>query len=53
MDRLGAKTFMYASDYPHSDTEWDRVANTKALEALRTEEKNAILGENAARFYKI
>lgn len=53
LDRLGLKTFMYASDYPHSDTEWDRVHNTKALKTLSNEEKNAILGDNAARFYKM
>jgi predicted TIM-barrel fold metal-dependent hydrolase len=44
---------MYASDYPHSDTEWERVPSTKALETISAEEKSAILGENAARFYKI
>ena len=53
LDRLGAKTFMYASDYPHSDTEWDRVPTTKALETISAEEKNASLGDNAARFYGI
>jgi predicted TIM-barrel fold metal-dependent hydrolase len=53
IDRLGAKTFMYASDYPHSDTEWERVPSTKALETISAEEKSAILGENAVRFYKI
>jgi predicted TIM-barrel fold metal-dependent hydrolase len=53
IDHLGAKTFMYASDYPHSDTEWDRVPNTKKLKSLGDEEKGAILGNNAARFYKI
>lgn len=52
IDRLGMKTFMYASDYPHSDTEWDRIPNTKALKALSDEEKSAMLGDNAARFYK-
>lgn len=53
IDHLGPKTFMYASDYPHGDTEWERVHNTKALERLSVEEKSAILGDNAARFYKI
>jgi predicted TIM-barrel fold metal-dependent hydrolase len=53
IDRLGAKTFMYASDYPHSDTEWQRVPSTKALETISAEEKSAILGENAVRFYNI
>ncbi len=44
---------MYASDYPHSDTEWERVASTEELETISAEEKSAILRENAARFYKI
>ena len=53
IDHLGTKTFMYASDYPHSDAEWERVHNTKELKTLSIEEKSAILGNNAARFYKI
>ena len=53
IDHLGTKSFMYASDYPHSDAEWRRVHNTKALETLSAQEKSAILGDNAARFYKI
>lgn len=53
IDHLGTKSFMYASDYPHSDAEWGRVHNTKALETLSAQEKSAILGDNAARFYKI
>lgn len=53
IDRLGVKTFMYASDYPHGDTEWERVPNTTALTTISDAEKGALLGENAARFYKI
>lgn len=51
IDHLGSKTFMYASDYPHGDTEWERVKETRSLDTLTGEEKNAILGDNAARFY--
>ncbi len=47
------RTFMYASDYPHGDTEWERVQETQALENLAREEKDDILGNNAARFYKL
>lgn len=53
IDHLGAKTFMYASDYPHGDTEWERARETKTLSTLSDTEKSAILGDNAARFYKL
>jgi predicted TIM-barrel fold metal-dependent hydrolase len=53
IDNLGAKTFMYASDYPHGDTEWDRVHNTRALKTLSAAEKDILLGSNAARSYKL
>jgi len=53
IDRLGPKTFMYASDYPHGDTEWERAKETKAMTTLTDEEKSAILCDNAARFYKL
>ncbi len=44
---------MYASDYPHGDTEWERAKKTKAMTTLTDEEKTAILCDNAARFYKL
>ena len=53
IDHLGAKTFMYASDYPHGDTEWERVHETMKLDNLSEPEKSAILADNAARFYNI
>ncbi len=53
IDHLGPRTFMYASDYPHGDTEWERVQETRALASLTQEEKDDILGNNAARFYKL
>ncbi|MFQ5916693.1 MAG: amidohydrolase family protein [Candidatus Binatia bacterium] len=53
IDHLGSKTFMYASDYPHGDTEWERVNETRAMGTLTGKEKDAILEHNAARFYKL
>jgi predicted TIM-barrel fold metal-dependent hydrolase len=53
IDTLGAECLMYASDYPHGDMSWTRVPETKALTTLSEAEKAALLGTNAARFYKL
>ena len=53
IDQLGSKGFMYASDYPHSDMNWGRVQAIKGAEALTNEEKRALLGDNARRFYNL
>jgi uncharacterized protein len=53
IDQLGSKAFMYASDYPHSDMDWDGVETIKASEALTSAEKAALLGDNARRFYNL
>jgi len=53
LDQLGSKGFMYASDYPHSDMEWNRVQSIKGSEALTGTEKADLLGENARRFYNL
>jgi predicted TIM-barrel fold metal-dependent hydrolase len=53
LDQLGSKAFMYASDYPHSDMDWERVRTIKTSEALTGAEKADLLGENARRFYKL
>ncbi len=53
IDQLGSKAFMYASDYPHSDMEWDRVRKIKAAESLTSAERADLLGENARRFYNL
>jgi predicted TIM-barrel fold metal-dependent hydrolase len=44
---------MYASDYPHSDMDWNRVQTIKGSEALTSAEKADLLGENARRFYNL
>ncbi len=51
--RVRSKSLMYASDYPHSDMNWKRVQAIRAYEGLREAEKDAILGGNAQRFYKL
>jgi len=53
IDQLGSKGFMYASDYPHSDMDWNRVQTIKGSEALTATEKADLLGENARRFYNL
>ena len=53
IDQLGSKGFMYASDYPHSDMDWNRVQTIKGSEALTSAEKADLLGENARRFYNL
>jgi len=53
IDQLGSKGFMYASDYPHSDMEWNRVQAIKGSEVLTGAEKADLLGGNARRFYNL
>jgi uncharacterized protein len=53
LDQLGSKGFMYASDYPHSDMEWNRVQAIQGSEALSSAEKADLLDENARRFYNL
>ena len=53
LDQLGSKGFMYASDYPHSDMEWNRVQAIQGSEVLSSAEKADLLGENARRFYNL
>jgi hypothetical protein len=53
IDQLGSKGFMYASDYPHSDMDWNRVQTIKGSAALTSAERSDLLGENARRFYNL
>jgi predicted TIM-barrel fold metal-dependent hydrolase len=53
IDQLGSKGLMYASDYPHSDMEWNRVQSIHGSETLSGAEKADLLGENARRFYNL
>ena len=53
IEQVGAGSLMYASDYPHSDMDWGRVAAIKKNDSLTQEERAALLGGNARRFYKL
>jgi predicted TIM-barrel fold metal-dependent hydrolase len=53
-ERLGADTIMYASDYPHWDSDFpDTVAPIRTRRDLSDAAKAAILGGTAARFYGV
>ena len=52
--RLGAERIMYASDYPHWDSDFPHtVAPIRDRTDLTAEAKAAILGGTAARFYAL
>ena len=53
IDQVGAGSLMYASGYPHSDLEWGRVDAIKNNDSITQEERAALLGGNAQRFYKL
>jgi predicted TIM-barrel fold metal-dependent hydrolase len=49
----GDRCIMYASDYPHGDSKWpETVSRIRAAGFSETTEWR-ILGENAARLYKL
>jgi predicted TIM-barrel fold metal-dependent hydrolase len=50
--RLGADRLLYASDYPHWDTEWPRTtAIFLGRDDIADADKRRILGENPQHFY--
>jgi uncharacterized protein len=52
--RLGADALMYASDYPHWDSDFPHtVAPIRERQDLTADQKAAILGGTAARFYRL
>lgn len=54
VDQLGADCILYASDYPHWDAEFpDSVAKIRDRNTLSSETKRAILGDNAARLFRL
>jgi len=53
IDQVGAGSLMYASDYPHSDMDWGRVDAIRKNDSITREERDALLGGNAQRFYKL
>ena len=49
---IGDTQLLYASDYPHWDSDWPHTVKTvRDRTDLTDEQKRRILGENALRFY--
>jgi hypothetical protein len=55
IERLGAERFLFASDFPHDAPAWIRGDMDEWAERddLSAETKALIMGENAARFYRL
>jgi uncharacterized protein len=56
IDRVGPEPFMFASDFPHEislDNCMEEIDEIVERRDLKEEHKEAILGANARRFYKI
>ncbi len=54
VELIGADRILYASDYPHNDATFpNSVMNILSNEKLSDSAKRKILGENAARLYKL
>jgi uncharacterized protein len=54
IDALGAGAIMYASDYPHWDSDFPHtVAAIRDRDELSADEKAAVLGGTAAGFYRL
>jgi predicted TIM-barrel fold metal-dependent hydrolase len=50
---LGEDRFIYASDIPHGDREWDSVTKLQSRTDLSDEAKRKLLVDNGRRFYRI
>jgi predicted TIM-barrel fold metal-dependent hydrolase len=56
IERVGPEPFMFASDFPHEislDNCMEEINEIVERHDLKDAHKEAILGENARRFYKI
>ena len=56
IDRVGPEPFMFASDFPHEislENCMEEINEIVERQDLREEDKQAILGTNARRFYKL
>jgi uncharacterized protein len=52
IERIGAEKMLWASDYPHWDSEWPNAARTfLARDDVSEADKRQILGDNPQRFY--
>jgi len=49
----GDKCIMYASDYPHGDSKWPETVSRIRAAGFSETTQRRILGENAARLYKL
>lgn len=49
----GDKCIMYASDYPHGDSKWPETVSRIRAAGFSETSQRRILGENAARLYKL
>jgi predicted TIM-barrel fold metal-dependent hydrolase len=56
IERVGAESFMFASDFPHEitlDNCMEEIDEILERNDLQDDHKTAILGNNARRFYQI
>lgn len=54
IDLIGEDKIIFASDYPHFDSRFpEAVASVREIASLSERTKRKILGENAARFYRL
>ena len=54
IDRIGADKMLWASDYPHWDSEWPHSLRTfLSRDDVSEVDKRTILGENPRRFYAL
>jgi predicted TIM-barrel fold metal-dependent hydrolase len=56
LKEMGEEHFMYASDYPHfgdAITAFGEVAKWKQLDGIPESARRKVLGDNAARFYRL
>jgi predicted TIM-barrel fold metal-dependent hydrolase len=50
---VGGQCIMYASDYPHPDSKWPNTVAPIQKADISAVAKQRILGENAARLYRL
>ncbi len=56
IERIGPEAFMFASDFPHEitmDNCMEEIDEIRQRKDLKEEHKQAILGDNARRFYRL
>jgi predicted TIM-barrel fold metal-dependent hydrolase len=53
INAVGDKCNMYASDYPHGDSKWPHTVSRIQGAGFTQKTQDRILGDNAARLYKL